>query len=901
MKPLGKLSSIALACLMAWHPLSQAAGKLVISQVYGGGGNTGATYKNDFIELFNAGDAAISVNGWSVQYASATGTSWQKTNLSGDVKPGQYLLVQQAAGLGGTQSLPSPDVQGSLLLGATVGKVALVSSTSILNCGTSCVSAAGVEDFVGFGATASQFEGKAPTAAPSNTTAIVRNNAGCSDSNQNGDDFTPAAPTPRNSSSPIALCSAVGPLPPDGNTGGNPSPTVVRIHDIQGSKHRSSYEGKTVANVPGIVTLLSSTGFFMQDPQPDNNPLTSEGIFVYLGAKPTLQVGDAVEVSGIVKEFRPGGTGGSNNLTTTQLVANGAGQINKLSSGNALPPAIVLDSKVPTQTIWQGLGTDVEAANSLDLTNGLDYFESLEAMRVQLNGAQVVGPTRYKTNETPVVANYRAGAQLPSPRGGVVISADNSNPQRLILANGAVQVPVANVGDSFQTAIGVVDYNFANFQLLATELSPLVQAGLQPETTRPARNDELSLGSFNVENLDPSDGAPKFARLAKQIVTNLQAPDIVGLMEIQDSNGATEDAVVSPAVTMNQLIGAIRTAGGPAYDYRQIDPAAKQDGGEPGGNIRQVFLYNPARVQFIDRAGGSALSSTTVQACAELACLSASPGRIDPTNAAFASSRKPLAAEFMFNGHKLFVIANHFNSKGGDQPLRGHFQPPQLNSEGQRNQQAEVVADFVGQIRSLNPNAKIAVLGDLNDYQFSKPLAKLKAAGLIDLVETLPENERYTYVYEGNSQVLDHILASEPLSRVADYDVVHVNSEFADQASDHEPEVARFNLPASYVDLSRNFAQQKTGLTYNLQSKAYTGTLSLTANTAINGQLLVLINGLPAGVTLLNAQGYLNGVPYLLLNNPAAASKVALPLQINNPAKVALSYSASILQAQINY
>ncbi|QLG89037.1 lamin tail domain-containing protein [Chitinibacter bivalviorum] len=901
MKSIPKLSGIALACLVAWHPMSEAAGKVVISQVYGGGGNNGATYKNDFIELFNAGDVAVSLNNWSVQYASATGSSWQKTSLSGVIQPKQYFLVQQAAGTGGTVSLPTPDALGTLALSGTAGKVALVNNSAALNCGTACATAAGVEDFVGFGATANQYEGAGATAAPSNSTAVIRNNAGCTDSNNNAADFNAAAPTPRNSATPLADCSGVTPVPPDGNNGGNAGGAVVRIHDIQGSKHRSNMDGQTVSHVPGIVTLVTTTGFFMQDAQPDNNPLTSEGIFVYLGGKPAVVAGDAVEVSGVVKEYRPGGAGGAGNLTTTELSVSNISQISKISSGNTLPAAVVLDANVPTQIIWQGAVSDVEQAASLNLSNGLDYFESLEGMRVQVNGAQVVGPTRYTSNETPIVANYRAGANLQSPRGGVVISANNANPQRLILANGAVNVPVANVGDSFQTAVGVIDYNYANFQLLATSLTPLAQAGLQPETTRAARSDELSLGSFNVENLDPSDGAAKFDRLAKQIVGNLQAPDIVGLMEIQDSNGATNDAVVNPAVTMSQLINAIRAVGGPAYDYRQIDPVANQDGGEPGGNIRQVFLFNPARVQFVDRAGGAALTATAVQPCAEIACLSASPGRIDPTNSAFASSRKPLAAEFMFNGHKLFVIANHFNSKGGDQPIMGHIQPPLLSSEIQRNQQATIVADFVAQIRSLNPNAKVAVLGDLNDYQFSNPLNKLKAAGLVDLVETLPENERYTYVYEGNSQVLDHILATETLSRVADYDVVHVNSEFADQASDHEPEVARFNLPALYSDVSSNFAQQKTGLTYNLQSKTYNGSLTLSATAALTGKVMVVFKGLPSGVVLANAQGYINGMPYLTLSNPAAASKSVLNLQFNNPAKLPISYSATLLQAQLDY
>ncbi len=174
-----------------------------------------------------------------------------------------------------------------------------------------------------------------------------------------------------------------------------------------------------------------------------------------------------------------------------------------------------------------------------------------------------------------------------------------------------------------------------------------------------------------------------------------------------------------------------------------------------------------------------------------------SPGRIDPTNPAFATSRKPLAGEFLFNGHRLFVIANHWNSKGGDQPLFGVNQPPALSSEVQRLQQATVVHDFVSAILTADPAANVLVMGDLNDFQFSAPLATLKGSPAIlsDLVDTLPLAERYSYVYEGNSQALDHILASDALmARPFAYDVVHVNAEFAEQVSDHDPQTLIITL-----------------------------------------------------------------------------------------------------------
>lgn len=194
--------------LLALAATAQA--QVVISQVYGGGGNTGAVYRNDFVELYNRGTATVSLAGWSVQYASATGSSWQVTNLSGNLAPGRYYLVRQAQGTGGTTDLPTPDAVGTIAMAAAAGKVALVSSTSPLSCGSACLPNAAIVDFVGFGATANSFEGGGPTPAPSNTTAALRAAGGCTDTNDNSADFTSTgAPTPRNSASPAGTCGTV--------------------------------------------------------------------------------------------------------------------------------------------------------------------------------------------------------------------------------------------------------------------------------------------------------------------------------------------------------------------------------------------------------------------------------------------------------------------------------------------------------------------------------------------------------------------------------------------------------------------------------------------------------------------------------------------------------------------
>lgn len=207
--------------LLVGMPVLPASAQVVISQVYGGGGNSGATLKNDFIELFNPGGAPVNVTGWSVQYASASGTSWQVTTLSGIIPAGGYYLVRQAAGAGGTVDLPAPEAAGNIAMSASSGKVALASTTTTLS-GT-CPAGPPIVDFVGFGSANCSETAAAPTL--SNTAAALRNSGGCADSGNNLADFTIGAPNPRNSASPLNLCS----LPPS-IISASPLPTAFTLN-----------------------------------------------------------------------------------------------------------------------------------------------------------------------------------------------------------------------------------------------------------------------------------------------------------------------------------------------------------------------------------------------------------------------------------------------------------------------------------------------------------------------------------------------------------------------------------------------------------------------------------------------------------------------------------------------
>ncbi len=228
--PLARLAVVALLTLIAWlvpaaAPRAEAlSANIVISQVYGGGGNSGATYTHDFVELFNRGTTAISISGWSIQYASSTGTSWSKTDLAGTLQPGQYYLIQQAQGSGGTTPLPAPDAAGTIAMSATAGKVVLLNTNTLIPGGTSCPSGAAVVDLVGFGTTTNCSE-ESPTPNLSNTTAALRLNGGCTESDSNLADFAIASPQPRNTASPPAPCATA--TSPTGVGAASPDPVVA--------------------------------------------------------------------------------------------------------------------------------------------------------------------------------------------------------------------------------------------------------------------------------------------------------------------------------------------------------------------------------------------------------------------------------------------------------------------------------------------------------------------------------------------------------------------------------------------------------------------------------------------------------------------------------------------------
>ncbi|MGM7682608.1 chitobiase/beta-hexosaminidase C-terminal domain-containing protein [Cytobacillus sp. Hm23] len=567
------------------------------------------------------------------------------------------------------------------------------------------------------------------------------------------------------------------------------------IHDIQGVGHVSLYDGEIVKNVKGIVTHLDgSNGFFMESVEADDDIRTSEGIYVYF-KNSGVKVGDLVSVTGEVEEFKPRGYDDAKDLLTTEIKGS---TVTVEASNQPLPaPVVIGDDRIqPTKVI------DNDAFAEFDPEeDGIDFYESLEGMRIVLDGATVVGHPKYE--EVPVVVDSAVDSYR-SEAGGVIISPEDFNPERLLVKLGKDMD--LKTGDQFAGSItGVLSYDYSNFKLVLTEdLPEVIDGGLEREITNIEKaEDKLTVASYNVENFSAETDQEKIDKIAHSIIENLKTPDIVGLIEVQDNDGPTDSGTTDASLTYEALIAAIEAAGGPTYKYTDIAPEDKMDGGQPGGNIRVGYIYNPDRVSLVDKPAGDA---TTAVGYDENG-LTMNPGRIDPTNEAFSNSRKSLAAEFEFNGERVVVIANHLNSKRGDGALYGSEQPVVLGSEPSRVDKSQVLNDFIDGALAVNPDANFVVLGDMNDFEFSAPLRALEGDVLTNMIEELPKEERYTYIYEGNSQVLDHILVSNNVAANTEVDIVNINTDFTEAsgaASDHDPVLVQIGFAVDPIEELNN-------------------------------------------------------------------------------------------------
>ncbi|MEO7263038.1 MAG: ExeM/NucH family extracellular endonuclease [Jatrophihabitantaceae bacterium] len=775
--------------ISAWAGVSSGA-PVVINEVYGGGGNAGATYKQDFIELYNKSAAPVNLAGWSVQYASATGTSWATTELTGTLPAGSHYVVREAQGTGGTTDIPS-DVTGTIAMSGTAGKVALVNASGALTCGADCDGNAAVVDFVGFGTTANDFAGTGPTPAPSNTNSVSRNAAHDNTAN-NAADFTSGAP------SPVACgtaCTTVTP-PPD---------TVPKtIAEIQGPGAESPLVGATVTT-KGIVTAVYPTGgfkgYYIQtpgtggpvDPATDT---TSDGVFVFqnTGALPAaVEIGKYLQVTGSVTEFfgmtelnvaaadvldlgappaavtaattagwpttnaareslegmlyRPTGAFTvTNTFTTNQFgevgLASGTKPLIQRTEveepGPAASSATQADNAARAVTLDDGSSTNFLATSGGVLVNG-----ALTPPYVSLSAPVRVGAAATFTSD--VIVDWRNSAWKFQPTTTVTGPANTNSPATF--ANTRTAAPDdALIGNA---DLKVASFNVLNyFTTLGTDNSSCTAF-----KDRDGNGSTVSGGCDVRGAWDAEDLARQQIKIAKAI--NALDADVVGLMEIENSArlGETPDeATYTLVAALNADAGAGTWAANPSS--AELPPVAEMD------VITNAIIYKPAAV---NRVGAARALGTASSA-----------------GGAFDNAREPVAQVFSpkAGGEKFLFVVNHFKSKGSAGPWPGDADSGdgQGASNESRVRQATALRDWIPTVLPATGAKAVVLAGDFNSYGKEDPLDVLSAAGYTDVEQNFAHGE-YSYSFSGLSGSLDHILVNaNALARSTGADIWNINS-----------------------------------------------------------------------------------------------------------------------------
>jgi predicted extracellular nuclease len=678
----------------------------------------------------------------------------------------------------------------------------------------------------------------------------------------------------------------------------------IFIHDIQGTAYYSpilAAEGKTGFNVASTTTVIvqavvtaldghgSRQGFYITEEFADWDGFdsSSEGIFVMtrndanVGTAladlyPGLKVGDLVTVTAQVIEYQS-----FTSMPRTMLV-NSTVTIN--ASGLALPTLVLNASRPIPNSILTGVTPDYTDSSdgegdSFDVSlYGLSFWESVEGMLVTIPDMVVADGFVQTSGGQPYFKAYsavHADADQVNSRGGYTIAGDpplsppdtvetddgtthggrhlhdgDMNPDiiEVDFSGFAINAPAgltqtATMGDRLGDITGIVEFDFADLKLFVTGIDPAAITNTVPvqETTELGNDSRaLTVATFNVENLDPGDGAARFAAIANAIAKNLNAPDIISIEEMQDNNGAVNTGGSDASVTWQMLVDALNAAiPGARYQWVDQAPVPNSEGGEPGGNIRVGFLYNTNRVQlgdlpadatieerrqFTDRIGDGVRDAGDRIAFSD----DMVAGEINPAD--WSGTRLSLLGQFTFNGNTVYVTANHFPAKGGSGEFWQFNQnletgDPDNSGWAKRNAVAQDVYAVLNHIEANSNGAGVVAAGDFNDFYFYRPLEVVTGFVLADgtarsggarfdnlTVTELAEAERYTYTFDGRSQAIDHIIVNQKLSAVASYDIVHLNTGYNSRGtgadanpaiSDHDPAVASFDF--------RSFAETLTG------------------------------------------------------------------------------------------
>ncbi|WP_425955895.1 ExeM/NucH family extracellular endonuclease [Xylanimonas sp. McL0601] len=790
-------TSFALAASAAASVTPQSP--IVIDEVYGGGGNSGAPLSQDFVELWNTTDQAVSLDGWSVQYASASGTwaNGAQTNLTGTVPAHGHYLVGEAFGTNTALTpLPTPDATGTIAMSGTAAKVALVQGTARIDCtGAACAALPEVVDLVGWGSGVNAWAGATAAPATSNATSVARtDHANTAD---NGTDFTAGAPTPSNSADggttpdPGPTEPTPTPTPTPTPSTGTPGQDTHTIAQIQGTGSASALVGQTVTT-SGVVTAAYPTGGFngyvLQTPG-TGGPVdlathaASDAIFVFSSSTvASVRVGQTVRVTGTVSEF--------NGLT--ELSVTGTQNVTVLP--DAAPVTAVTAAWPATDAQRETLESMLYAPGAFTVSNAYAANQYSE-VGLAAGDKPLIQWTDAARPSTPEADAIKAD----NAARGVVLD-DGSTLNFLSAANSSLTPPYVSLDDPVRVGAAVtftepviVDYRNNAWKLDPTHQvtadGPRPVAFAKTRTTAPEDvGGDLKVATFNVLNYFTTTGdgfpgcsyyadrqgnpiavndcgargprgawdATSLERQQRKIVAAINAvdADVVGLMEIENSVvlGRPQDEALA---TLTAALNA--AAGSDVWAY--VPSSAELPAPANMDVITTALIYKPAA---IERVGDARALGTQ----------SAAGG-------AFDDARPPIGQEFrpVGGGEKFFVAVNHLKSKGSAGTHAGDADTGdgQGASNGSRVLQATALRDWVGTVTS--PGEAVALIGDFNSYTQEDPLQVLYQSGYTDAASHLSSNQ-WSYSFGGLSGSLDHVLLNGPaLGRATGADIWEINAE----------------------------------------------------------------------------------------------------------------------------
>lgn len=569
------------------------------------------------------------------------------------------------------------------------------------------------------------------------------------------------------------------------------------ISEIQGNNTKSRYVNKKVSSVEGIVTKIVKDkydeGFYMQSLKFDNDENTSQGIYVDNKKAPKVSVGDHILVDGIVVE-KQFGIKDKNRLTITSINANNI----ELLGINKIVEAVVIDGNDIPANIYD------EDFNKIDRKlSAIDYFESLEGMLVSIKDPYITS-SKEKYGDIFIIPKKSRDNSVLSANGGILYSEYGKERKDVISLttketnlwkDGKFINVSPNPGDRFlEDIVGVLTYdNFTSYKILPTKNLPKIEdSGAKIHTNKFNYNPNmLNVVTYNIENYSYEEDLQKTYLFVKQVKEVLKTPDIINLVEMGDDDGLKNTNVVSSKKNGKHLIDAIKKETGIDYAYVDVDPDGDKDGGAPGIHIRNAILYRTDKLSLKNENPSDSKTDNVF----ENGKLKYNPGRIGVNSSEFKNTRKPLVVKFDYKGKNVYVISLHLSSKRGDDPIFGINQKPIRSSEIKRNSQAKLINEFVKEIKENDKNSTILVMGDINDFNFSETTKLINGNELIDLVSELELSHRYTYVYEGMSQVLDNIMIDKRYKNKVNVEIIRVNSEFTKEQnsiSDHDPIFIQF-------------------------------------------------------------------------------------------------------------